>query len=163
MQNYPQPLALKPTSNFNSYSTQPYDVQQPLMSASGPRPSLHARSVTSPSNPTPNQPFFDSTVLVLDPDFAEDPVFSDDERSTMGSATSAHQPSVFEGMVKRARSTTQSIRPPNVGTGPSGADGKEYGQGDLLRGQVPRLRSRSQAPGSPEVPKVPEAFLKRVF
>jgi hypothetical protein len=103
------------------------------------RPALHSRSVTSPSNPTPNVHPTDT----LEPDIVEE-LFSDDERSTGYN----NAPSGIEGVIRRNRSTNKRIM----------ADGKEYRQGDLLRGQA-RLRSKSQAPNSPEVPKVPEAFL----
>ena len=107
------------------------------------RPSLHSRSVTSPSNPSPN------TVVSMDvlpePEIPEE-LFSDDERSTSRDA-----PPGYENFVRRTRSTTKKPM----------ADGKEYHQGDLLRGQS-RLRSKSQAPDSPEVPKVPEAYLNNL-
>ena len=105
------------------------------------RPNFHSRSVTSPSNPLTrgeNDSFSES-------ENGED-LFSDDERSTGGRNG---QPT-FETMVRRSRTTgTKKV---------ISSSGKEYRQGELLRGQS-RLRSKSQAPGSPEVPKVPEAFL----
>ena len=96
------------------------------------RPSLHSRSITTPIN-------IDSLT-----DEDTDDIFSEDERSTghggsrtLGSSLRA----VHKGMKK--------VQP--------GVSGKEYRQRDLLRGQS---RSRSQAPHSPDVPKVPEAYLK---
>ena len=105
------------------------------------RPFIHSRSVTSPSNHTPHQ----DSDLMSDPETGEDGMFSDDERSTGGH----NGPPTFEAVVRRTRSMKK------IG---QASDGKEYRQGELLRGQA-RIRSKSQAPGSPEVPKVPEAFL----
>ena len=104
------------------------------------RPSLHSRSVTTPVNNMGLQP---SGLDSFTDDDTED-VLSEDERSTgnggsrmLGSSLRA----VHRGMKK--------VQP--------GISGKEYRQRDLLRGQS---RSRSQAPHSPDVPKVPEAYLK---
>ena len=129
------------------------DYQDGTNNDSAPsRPTLHSRSVTSPSNPTPNNHPTVTSELALEPEGIEDPVFSDDERSTTGHSAAS---SVLEGVMRRTRSTAAK----RSATGMTGADGKEYGQRELLRGQGPRLRSKSQAPNSPEVPKVPEAFL----
>lgn len=104
------------------------------------RPTLHSRSITSPSNPIAN--LIGSMSSGPEPEVSEE-LFSDDERSINRDVTAG-----YESFIRRTRSTTK--RPM--------ADGKEYHQGDLLRGQA-RLRSKSQAPNSPEVPKVPEAYL----
>ena len=141
-----------PTSNYyNNYTS--HSDQNSINSDSAPsRPTLHSRSVTSPSNPTPNNHPTTTLEMASESEIIEDPVFSDDERSTTGHGAAA---SVLEGVVRRARSTAAK----RLATGITGADGKEYGQRELLRGQGPRLRSKSQAPNSPQVPKVPEAFL----
>lgn len=117
--------------------TGPLSTQQQL------RPSLHARSVTSPAN-TFLRPRGDVSAGPSDDDVDEFS-FSDDERST-----STSRVPMFEAIVRRSKS---SARKPLTGTA-----GRELRQGDLLRGQG-RARSKSQAPNSPEVPKVPEAYL----
>ena len=142
-----------PTSNLYANANSPYaPLAEYPSSQQQQRPTLHSRSVTSPSNPTPNNHPTMSPEVIPELENMEDNVFSDDERSTTGYAGAA---SVLEGIVRRARSTAAKRN----ATGVTGSDGKEYGQRELLRGQGPRLRSKSQAPGSPEVPKVPEAFL----
>ena len=140
----PRPSAVMNPTAFTSASAKPppSSSYQTLPNANRdgqPRPSLHSRSVTSPSNPSPRP----EPEMLSDGEMDND-LFSDDERSTGHNV----QP-VYENILKRNRSVTK---------GPKSASGKEFRQGDLLRGQG-RSRSKSQAPGSPEVPKVPEAFL----
>jgi hypothetical protein len=83
---------------------------------------------------------------ILSDNEIEEEVFSDDERST-GHHNGGNGPSaqVYETMIRRTRSTTRKLNPSSAG--------REY----PLRGS--RVRSKSQAPHSPEVPKVPEAYL----
>ena len=104
------------------------------------RPAMHARSVTSPSNNFLRPNGGD----VTSEDEIED-FFSDDERSSGNNG-----PPVFETM-RRSKTTI-----PRRMMG--GSTGREHRQGDLLRGQS-RARSKSQAPNSPEVPKVPLEYL----
>ena len=107
---------------------------------SQPRPTLHSRSVTSPNNVLPRS---NGSDLLSDSEIDE--VFSDDDRSIGNSG----QP-IFQSMIRRSKSTARKLTP--------GAAGREYRQrGDLLRAQA---RSKIQAPNSPEVPKVPEAYLQ---
>ena len=104
------------------------------------RPTLHARSVTTPVNNLGMQP----NVLESLTDEDNDDILSEDERSTGNGGSrmlGASLRAVQKGMKK--------VQP--------GISGKEYRQRDLLRGQS---RSRSQAPHSPDVPKVPEAYLR---
>lgn len=104
------------------------------------RPSLHSRSITTPVNNIGIPPHGLGSLTDED---TED-VLSEDERSTGngGSRTlSSSLRAVHKGMKK--------VQP--------GVSGKEYRQRDLLRGQS---RSRSQAPHSPDVPKVPDAYLR---
>ena len=149
MQNYSN---TRPTPTSNPYANGSNYAPTTDFSTAQQRPTLHSRSVTSPSNPTPNNHPTSTSEVIAEPDSMDDNVFSDDERSITGYGSSG---SLLEGIVRRTRSTATKRNPKSV----TGSDGKEYGQRELLRGQKPRLRSKSQAPGSPEVPKVPEAFL----
>ena len=102
------------------------------------RPPLHVRSVTTPAN---NLPKMAGSELASED---EADVFSEDERAT------GHGGSRMLGSGLRAvQNDLKKFQP--------GISGKEYRQRDLLRGQS---RSRSQAPDSPDVPKVPEAYLR---
>lgn len=129
------PGVMTPTA-FTTSST----IVPPITSPPPVRPSLHARSVTSPANNISK-----SHVADLLSDEETDETFSEDERAT------GHSGSRLLGSTLRA--TKMNLRK----QGP-GASGIEYRQRDLLRGQS---RSRSQAPNSPEVPKVPEAYLQQ--
>lgn len=129
------PAVMTPTA----FTTNPA-ITLPITSAPPIRPSLHARSVTSPANNLGK-----SHVTDLLSDEETDETFSEDERAT------GHGGSRMLGSTLRA--TKSNLRK----HGP-GASGIEYRQRDLLRGQS---RSRSQAPNSPEVPKVPEAYLQQ--
>lgn len=111
-----------------------------ITSAPPVRPSLHARSVTSPANNLGK-----AHVRDLVSDEETDETFSEDERAT------GHGGSRMLGSTLRASRLNLKKHGP-------GASGIEYRQRDLLRGQS---RSRSQAPNSPEVPKVPEAYLQQ--
>ena len=104
------------------------------------RPALHSRSITSPAN---NIKKPSSQDLLSDEE--TDGTFSEDERAN------GHHTSRMLGT--QLRNTRSKIR-----KHPTNAAGIEYRQRDLLRGQS---RSRTQLPNSPEVPKVPEAYLQQ--
>lgn len=106
------------------------------------RPNLHSRSVTTPVNQLPRANGIDLTS-----EDETDDVFSEDERAT-GNGGSRTLGSSLRAVTNGLRKKSPSI------------SGKEYRQRDLLRGQS---RSRSQAPDSPDVPKVPEAYLRENF
>ena len=106
------------------------------------RPSLHSRSVTTPVNQLPRTHGADITS-----EDETDDVFSEDERAT-GNGGSRTLGSSLRSITNGMRKKSPSI------------SGKEYRQRDLLRGQS---RSRSQAPDSPDVPKVPEAYLRETL
>lgn len=104
------------------------------------RPGLHSRSVTSPANNLSKS--FSPDVLSDD---ETDGTFSEDERAN-GHGGSR----LLSNALRNTRPKTRKH--------PTNASGIEYGQRDLLRGQS---RSRTQLPDSPEVPKVPEAYLQQ--
>lgn len=104
------------------------------------RPGLHSRSVTSPANNIPNSHGPD-----LFSDDETDGTFSEDERAN-GHGVSR----IASGPFRSTRSKSRKH--------PTNASGIEYRQRDLLRGQS---RSRTHLPDSPEVPKVPEAYLQQ--
>ena len=108
------------------------------------RPTLHSRSVTSPANNL-NRLARNNTDLLSD-DEAEE-TFSEDERVT-GHAG---------GNNSRLQSST-SFRGTSSKTAP-GMEGRDYRQKGLLRAQS-QSRSHGNSPASPEVPKVPDAYLK---
>jgi len=103
------------------------------------RPTLHSRSITSPSNT-----FLTRNGIDMSTDEEPDEIFSDDERSSGNNGMPR-----LDLMMRRSKTTTRQKTP---------SLGRPYRQGDLLRGQS-RSRSRSQAPHSPEVPKVPVEYL----
>ncbi|MCJ1472415.1 Cell morphogenesis protein PAG1 [Lambiella insularis] len=104
------------------------------------RQATHTRSVTSPHNSFLRSHGGDSTT-----DDEVGNFFSDDERSSGTSGTP-----VFETMRRSKTTIARRINPGRVH--------RENKPGDLLRGQS-RARSKSQAPNSPEVPKVPLEYL----
>ena len=108
------------------------------------RPSLHSRSVTTPVNALPKL----RAGADLLSDDETDEIFSDDERSTGNNVTltagSGHH--LLGSMLRGTRSSMRKFTP--------GAAGREYRQ----RAQTQK-RAAAQAPISPEVPKVPEAYL----
>lgn len=120
-----------------------HGAMTPAAFTSGPssapqlRPALPSRSITSPSNtfPSPN-----GVEGLSDDDFEE--IFSDDERSTGNTG-----PPVVETMFQRTKSTVRRLT--------SGTTGRDYRQRDLLRTKS----AKSQSPNSPDVPKVPDAYL----
>ncbi len=107
------------------------------------RPTLHARSVTSPAN---NLTKTSNSVNELLSDNETEETLSEGERST-GYSSSRLMGSTS---LRNAQSNIRKMAP--------GLEGKDYRQRGLLRAQS---RSRSQAPGSPSVPKVPEAYLQQ--
>lgn len=104
------------------------------------RPNMHSRSITTPVNYLPRTNGLDLT----SEDETDGDIFSEDERAT------GHGGSRSLGSSLRAVTNGLRKKSPSI-------SGKEYRQRDLLRGQS---RSRSQAPDSPDVPKVPEAYLR---
>ena len=104
------------------------------------RPGLHSRSVTSPANNLPKP----ANVNDLLSDDETDETFSEDERATGNSGGSR----MFGAAIRGGQSSLRRLA--------SGASGKEYRQRGLLRAQS---RGKREAPYSPEVPKVPEAYL----
>lgn len=131
------PGIMTPTAFATSPVTGP-----PISSLAPSRPPLHSRSVTSPANSLTREHSGD-----LLSDEETDETISEDERSN-GDGSS------------RMLSSRLRTRKPNVRKNGSSASGIEYRQRDLLRGQS---RSRSRAPNSPEVPKVPEAYLQQTI
>ncbi|KAL8672812.1 MAG: hypothetical protein Q9168_002749 [Polycauliona sp. 1 TL-2023] len=105
------------------------------------RPGLHSRSITSPAN---NLTRSGMTEFFSDGD--SDGTLSEDER-----ATGHGRPRL--GSVSR---TAQPVRAQN-GTS-SSSSSKRYPREGLLRAQS---RSKAHSPDSPEVPKVPEAYLQQ--
>lgn len=121
-------------------------VMTPAAFTTGPtpvslsRPTLHSRSITSPSHTALTRNGTDTST-----DEEPDEIFSDDERSSGNNG-----PARLDLLLMRRSKTTTRQKTPSLG--------RPYRQGDLLRGQS-RSRSRSQAPHSPEVPKVPVEYL----
>ena len=103
------------------------------------RPTLHSRSATTPANNLPKV-----TGLELPSEDETEVVFSEDERATGHGGSRTLGPGL-----RGIHNDLKKVQP--------GISGKEYRQKNLLRGQS---RSRSQAPDSPDVPKVPEAYLR---
>ena len=109
------------------------------------RPALHSRSVTSPANNLTKAGGNSINQRVSDDE--GDETFSEDERST--GYTGAGAKLLGSTSLRGAQSSIRKMAP--------GLEGKDYRQRGLLRAQS---RSKSQAPGSPRVPKVPEAYLQ---
>ena len=110
------------------------------------RPGLHSRSITSPANNLTKVSSKNVPELLSD---EEDETFSEDERSTGHVATNDTR-LLGSTSLRRGNSTLRKMAP--------GLEGKDYKQRGLLRA---RSRGHGQAPGSPKVPKVPDAFLQR--
>ena len=131
-------------SDSNPYSRDPA-IMNPAALRTGQasiplsRPTLHSRSITSPSNT-----FVTRNGIDMSTDEEPDEILSDDERSSGNNGLPR-----LDMMMYRSKTTTRQKTP---------SLGRPYRQGDLLRGQS-RSRSRSQAPHSPEVPKVPVEYL----
>ncbi|KAL8657658.1 MAG: hypothetical protein Q9226_001688 [Calogaya cf. arnoldii] len=103
------------------------------------RPVLHSRSITSPAN---NLTKSGMTEFFSDGD--SEGTLSEDER-----ATGHDRP--------RLDSVSRTVQPGRTKSGTS-ASSKKYPREGLLRAQS---RSKAQSPDSPEVPKVPEAYLQQ--
>ncbi|KAL8940675.1 MAG: hypothetical protein Q9216_002697 [Gyalolechia sp. 2 TL-2023] len=103
------------------------------------RPGLHSRSVTSPANNLPK-----SGVINFFSDEDSEGTFSEDERATGYSGSKA---------IAASRGAQPSMR--KVVTSSAS---KEYPRKGILRAQS---RSKGRSPDSPEVPKVPEAYLQQ--
>ena len=171
----PHPTIMNPTAFSNPPTTTsphplfsnlyPPSVPPPSGSVPRPpasaRPTMHARSITSPSNPVGASStshagnHHTNPALAPDPELGDD-LFSDDERSTAGYDGAG----VYETILHKKRSAAVAAggvgMPARMKAGGS-TDGKELHQGSLLRGGN-RMR-KAQELGSPDVPKVPEAFL----
>ena len=125
-------------------------VMTPAAFQSGPtsapqlRPSLHARSITSPNNAfsRPSENIVTEPGVLSDSEIDE--IFSDDERWTGNNG-----PPILETMIRRTKTTVKKLA--------AGHAGRQFRQRDLLR-----ARSKSTVPDSPEVPKVPEAYLMAI-
>ena len=107
------------------------------------RPSLHTRSVTSPAN---NLTKASNIVSEVRSDNEAEETLSEGERSS-GQSSSRFISSIS---LRNAQTSIRKMAP--------GLEGKDYRQRGLLRAQS---RSRNQVPGSPSVPKVPEAYLQQ--
>ena len=116
-------------------------VMTPTAFTAPNRPCLHSRSVTSPANNLLKP----SNVNDLLSDDETDETFSEDERATGNNGGSGRS---LSAAIRGGQSTLRRLA--------SGASGKEYRQRGLLRAQS---RSKREPPNSPEVPKVPEAYL----
>ncbi len=137
----------RPSNN----SMTPTAFNPPPITASYPsapptRPSLHSRSVTSPANNMINKAV--NSVSEFQSGDEADETFSEDERSTGYFGDGAR--SLGSTSLRGAQSSIRKMAP--------GLEGKDYRHRGLLRAQS---RSRSQAPGSPSVPKVPDAYLQQ--
>ena len=108
------------------------------------RPGLHSRSVTSPAN---NLTKTSNSVKEIIPDEEAEETFSEDERSTGYTGAGARM--LGSTSLRGAQSSIRKMAP--------GLEGKDYKQRGLLRAQS---RSKNQSPNSPQVPKVPEAYLQ---
>lgn len=149
------PGAFSPPPVTGNYPTQPPPQ----------RPSLHARSVTSPTNNI--APHLHGVNELLSDDDADE-TFSEDERATGHSSGSGSNGSRLLGSTSlhRAHSSLRKLTPGlgnanGAGAAPSttGPDGKDYRQRGLLRAQS-QSRNHGHPPASPRVPKVPDAYLK---
>ena len=121
-------------------------MKPPLTSTTqASRPTLHSRSVTSPANNITKT--VNSASKLLSDDEADE-TLSEDERSTGYGGAGAKL--LGSTSLRGAQSSIRKMAP--------GLEGKDYRQRGLLRAQS---RSKNQAPGSPQVPKVPEAYLQQ--
>ena len=171
------------SNNGNTSNSNGGPTSAPQLNAQ--RPGLHSRSITSPNNPFPiTRPTISDTLSFPLSDDEEgnhsvDEIFSDDERSTgnhnhynSSNATTiggggSHQPFI-ESMIRRTKSTARKLTPASSASSAAGGGGSFISGRDSREPMrehrdrsnlLARARSKSQAPGSPEVPKVPEAFL----
>ena len=150
------PGAFSPPPGTGTYSN-----QQPPQ-----RPSMHSRSVTSPANNI--TPHLHGVNELLSDDEADE-TFSEDERATGYNNGGGSNGSRLLGSTSlhRAQSSLRKLAPGignGAGTGAgastaAGAEGKDYRQRGLLRAQS-QSRNHGHQPGSPRVPRVPDAYLK---
>ena len=150
------PGAFSPPPGTGTYSN-----QQPPQ-----RPSMHSRSVTSPANNI--TPHLHGVNELLSDDEADE-TFSEDERATGYNNGGGSNGSRLLGSTSlhRAQSSLRKLAPGignGTGTGAgastaAGAEGKDYRQRGLLRAQS-QSRNHGHQPGSPRVPRVPDAYLK---
>ncbi|TVY83603.1 Cell morphogenesis protein, partial [Lachnellula suecica] len=116
------------------------------------RPSLHSRSVTSPSAPSNFQS--NVTTYLSDDDYIEE-VFSDEDDERTKAAGAGEGSFFLENMIKPlAHSTRSSMRRL---TGGRSRDNERLRDGLRVEGR----RGLSQPPRSPRVPKVPSAYLNQ--
>ena len=114
----------------------------------GTRPSLHARSVTSPSASSSQS----HPIYMSDDDYAEE-VFSDDERSgANGNSGSFFLENMIKPISQGARSSVRRL------TGGRSKDGERFRDTLRVEGR-PTRRGLSQPPKSPMVPRVPSMYL----
>ncbi|KAG9238474.1 cell morphogenesis protein-like protein PAG1 [Amylocarpus encephaloides] len=118
------------------------------LSATAPRPSLHSRSVTSPSASSTFQS--NVTAYLSDEDYIEE-VFSDGDEDRP--ATSAEGSFFLENMIKPiTQGTRNSVRRLTGGRTRDNERLRESLRADR--------RGMSQPPNSPRVPRVPSAYLQ---
>ena len=133
-----EPGIMTPTAFTSPSTTTSNLIVQPST-----RPTLHSRSVTSPANNLATRS--NNTSDFFSEDDGDEP-FSEDERATGHSSKILGSTSLSSAV-----STIRKMAP--------GLEGKDYRQRGLLRAQS---RSQHQGPGSPRVPKVPEAYLQQL-
>lgn len=119
-------------------------VMTPAAFTAPKRPGIHSRSVTSPANNFLKPSNLNDHLS----DDETDETISEDERVTTSSGGSR----MLGAAIRGGQSSLRRLA--------SGASGKEYRQRGLLRA---RSRSKRESPNSPEVPKVPEAYLVQVM
>ena len=124
------------------------------------RPSMHFRSVTSPANNLNKLPGHTGVNELLSDDEADE-TFSEDERATGYHNNNGSNGSRLLGSTSlhRAQTSLRKMTPGFSGAGAPGKEGQDYRQRGLLRAQS-QSRNHGHTPGSPRVPKVPDAFLK---
>ncbi|KAL8719005.1 MAG: hypothetical protein Q9225_003925 [Loekoesia sp. 1 TL-2023] len=130
---------LREPKSKNPTPTNPQPEASASSSLAPARPALHSRSVTSPANNLTKSGFID---LFSDED--SEGTFSEDERSTGYSGSKA---------TAASRGAQPSMRKAVISSA-----SKEYPRKGILRAQS---RSKGRSPDSPEVPKVPEAYLQQ--
>lgn len=137
--DYRGPLSREPKPKTQPPSMPALNGHAASTSLAHSRPTLHSRSITSPAN---NITKSGMTEFFSDED--SEGTLSEDERATghdrprLGSVSRTNQPG-------RTKSGTPS-------------SSKKFSREGLLRVQS---RSKAQSPDSPEVPKVPEAYLQQ--
>jgi len=118
------------------------------------RPSMHSRSVTSPSVGPPTNFQSNVTAYLSDEDYIEE-VFSDEDDERAKAAGTAEGSFFLENMIKPiAHGTRSGMRRL---TGGRSRDNERLREGLRAEGR----RGLSQPPKSPRVPKVPSAYLNQ--